>query len=78
MDGKISQVSPDAVEDKATGLFSYIVQVTIDTSLFEDDGSEVEVMPGMIASIDVLAGKRTVLEYVWRPMMKVKERAFRD
>ncbi len=78
IDGKILQVSADAVEDRTTNLFSYVVQVTIDTSLFEDDGSEVEVMPGMIASIDVLAGKRTVLEYFWRPMVKVKERAFRD
>ena len=78
IDGKILQVSADAVEDRSTQLFSYIVQVTIDTSLYEDDGSEVEIMPGMIASLDVLAGKRTVLEYFWRPMVKVKERAFRD
>jgi adhesin transport system membrane fusion protein len=78
IDGKILQVSADAVEDRSTQIFSYIVQVTIDTSLYEDDGSEVEVMPGMVASLDVLAGKRTVLEYFWRPMVKVKERAFRD
>ena len=78
IDGKILQVSADAVEDRSTQIFSYIVQVTIDTSLYEDDGSEVEIMPGMIASLDVLAGKRTVLEYFWRPMVKVKERAFRD
>ena len=78
IDGKILQVSADAVEYRSTQIFSYIVQVTIDTSLYEDDGSEVEIMPGMIASLDVLAGKRTVLEYFWRPMVKVKERAFRD
>ncbi len=78
IDGKIIQVSPDAVKDQATGAFSYIVQVSLDTTLYEDDGSEVEVIPGMVASIDVLAGKRSVLEYLWRPMVKVKERAFRD
>ena len=42
------------------------------------DGSAVEVFPGMVASLDVLAGKRTVLEYIWQPMAKVKERAFKD
>ena len=78
IDGEIMQVSPDAVQDPATGLFSYIAQVSIDNTLYEDDGSEVEIIPGMVASIDVLAGKRTVLEYFWRPMVKVKERAFRD
>ena len=35
-------------------------------------------LPGMVASIDVLAGKRTVLDYFWQPMAKVKERAFTD
>jgi adhesin transport system membrane fusion protein len=78
IDGKIIQVSPDAVQDQATGGFSYIIQVSLDNVLYEDDNSEVEVIPGMVASVDVLAGKRTVLEYFWRPMVKVKERAFRD
>ena len=55
-----------------------MVQVSIESSLFEDDGTKVEIIPGMVASIDVLAGKRSVLEYFWRPITKVKERAFRD
>ena len=33
---------------------------------------KVEILPGMVASVDVLAGKRTVLDYIWNPMMKVK------
>ena len=78
IDGKVLKVSADAVEDQATRLAYYVVDVSIDTNLFEDDGSEVEVLPGMVASIDVLAGKRTVLDYFWQPMAKVKERAFTD
>ena len=30
----------------------------------EDDGSAIEILPGMVASIDVLAGKRTVFDYI--------------
>ncbi|GIR86542.1 MAG: hypothetical protein CM15mP86_00010 [Gammaproteobacteria bacterium] len=32
----------------------------------------------MVASVDVLAGKRTILDYIWNPMMKVKDRALTD
>ena len=78
IDGKVLKVSADAVEDRATGLSNYVVDVSIDSNLYEDDGSMVEVLPGMVASIDVLAGKRTVLDYIWNPMAKVKERAFTD
>ena len=78
IDGKVLKVSADAVEDPNTGFSMYQVDVSLDSSLYEDDGSEVEVFPGMVASIDVLAGKRTVLEYIWQPMAKIKERAFKD
>ncbi len=78
IDGKVLKVSADAVEDKSTGLSYYIVDTSIDSSLYEDDGSQVEILPGMVASVDVLAGKRTILDYIWNPMTKVKERAFTD
>jgi adhesin transport system membrane fusion protein len=78
IDGKVRKVSADAVTDGSTGLTAYIVETSIDSQLFEDDGSIVEVLPGMIASMDVLAGKRTILEYLWQPMAKIKERAFTD
>ena len=71
-------MSADAVDDKATGMTYYLVDVSIDTTLYEDDGSEIEILPGMVASVDVLAGKRTILDYMWQPMAKVKERAFTD
>ena len=78
IDGKVIKVSADSVKDTATGITSYVVETSIDSALFEDDGSMVEVLPGMVASLDVLAGKRTVLEYIWQPMAKIKERAFTD
>jgi adhesin transport system membrane fusion protein len=78
IDGKVLKVSADASQDPNSGLTAYKVDVSLASSLYEDDGSTVEIFPGMVASIDVLAGKRTVLEYFWQPMAKVKERAFKD
>ena len=54
----------DAVEDKSTGFSYYRVDASIDGDLYEDDGSKVEILPGMVASVDVLAGKRTILDYL--------------
>ena len=78
IDGEVLKVSADAVDDKSTGMSYYLVDVSIDTTLYEDDGSAIEILPGMVASIDVLAGKRTIFDYIWQPMAKVKERAFTD
>ena len=71
-------VSADAITDQQTGSQFYLVDVSIDGILYEQDGSEVTILPGMVASIDVLSGKRTVLEYFWQPIARTKDIAFRE
>jgi adhesin transport system membrane fusion protein len=61
-----------------TGEQYYNADVSINGTLYEDDGTEVTILPGMVASIDVLSGKRTILEYFWQPIAKTKDRALRD
>ena len=78
IDGKVMNVSADALADKNTGAQHYLVDVSIEGTLFENDGSEVIILPGMIASLDVLSGKRTVLDYFWQPMARTKSKALRD
>ena len=78
IDGKVIGISADAITDQQTGVQAYIVDVSIDGTLFETDGSEVTILPGMVASIDVLSGKRTILDYFWQPISKTKDKAFRE
>ena len=66
------------MEDKQTGIQYYWVDVSIEGSLYEDNGDEVVILPGMIADIDVLSGKRTILDYFWQPISRTKERAFKE
>lgn len=78
IDGNVLSISADAMLDNKAGLDFYLVNVTIAGKLYEDDGSEVIILPGMVATIDVLSGKRTILDYFWQPIAKTKERALRD
>ena len=64
MVGTISKsVSADATTDQKTGEQYYNVDVFLSGELYEADGSRVVVIPGMVASIDILSGKRSVLDY---------------
>lgn len=80
VDGRVLRISPDAVVDeKNQGASHYLVDVAIEGELIlEDTGVAVTFIPGMTATVDVLSGKRTVLEYIWQPMAKVQELALRD
>lgn len=78
IDGTVKNISADAVGDDQGGSQYYLVDVSIDGTLYENDGREVTILPGMQASLDVLAGKRTVLDYFWQPIAKTKDKALRD
>ncbi len=78
IDGAVVGISADSLSDKQTGQQFYLVDVTLIGSLYEPDGSDVVILPGMGASIDVLSGKRTVLDYFWQPIARTKDKALRD
>ena len=78
IDGKVLSISADALTDPQTGLQFYSVDVSLDGTLYEDSGEEVAILPGMVASIDVLSGKRTILDYFWQPISKTRDKAFRE
>ena len=78
IDGKVTSISADAISNKQTGLQYYLVDVSMRGTLYEDNGDEVIILPGMVASIDVLSGKRTILDYFWQPIAKTKNTAFRE
>ena len=78
IDGRVISISADAMSDQQSGEQFYLVDVSIDGMLYEADGSDVTILPGMVASIDVLSGKRTILDYFWQPIAKTKDKALRD
>ncbi len=78
IDGLVQSISADAISDQQTGQQYYLVDVSIQGTLYEDNGEEVIILPGMVASIDVLSGKRTILDYFWQPISKTRDAAFRE
>jgi len=78
VDGRVLRISPDAVVDEKNGGVSYYtIDVAIEGELLVNE-EPVIFIPGMTATVDVLSGKRTVLEYFWQPLAKVQELALRD
>lgn len=72
--GKVSYISPDAIaEQSAQGeMLFYRVQVKLDEEVnLRRLGRSVKVQPGMTAGIDILTGRKTVLNYLTKPIAKV-------
>jgi len=76
--GTLTKVSADTVFREETKSSAYSVNVSIDTEIYESEGIPVSIVPGMIAQVDIIRGERTILEYFWQPVAKMKDSAFRE
>jgi adhesin transport system membrane fusion protein len=79
LDGEIVRIGADAVtrSERDEEEF-FVVQIRTEDNILGADGVAVEIMPGMVTQVDILAGKKTVLEYLTRPVVRVKENALRE
>ena len=79
LEGRILRIGADAVRrserDEAE---VFVIVVRTQGALFSADGTQVRIIPGMIAEIDILAGRRRVIDYVLQPLERVRARAFRE
>lgn len=66
---KVVSISPDAVTDEEGNSF-YLVQMLTEDNALERKGEILPIIPGMIASVDILTGEKTVMEYLLKPFIK--------
>ena len=79
MKGKVEHISADAITDEQQKTSYYLIKVRTDSaSLTSKDGKELPIIPGMVAEVDVLTGKKTVLEYILKPIIKTARGALRE
>jgi len=80
MDGVIANISADAVssEERGQTQYYYIARVETSSSVMNSLGKKLPIIPGMQAQVDVITGHKTVLRYLLKPIIGVKENAFRE
>ena len=74
----VTQISPDTIEDKEKNVWYYQVRLKTDSSVLGSAADPLPIIPGMTVQADILTGKKTVLDYLLKPILKTKELAFRE
>lgn len=74
LDGQVEHISADTITDERGNTF-FLVRVRTEGSGF---GEEHPVIPGMTAQVDIITGKRTVLEYLLKPVLRARANALTE
>ncbi len=77
LEGTVENISADTIEDER-GENYYLVKVRTKTNAMEYHGEKLPIIPGMTAQVDVLTGKKSVLDYLLKPILKAKQNALRE
>jgi adhesin transport system membrane fusion protein len=78
LDGRVVQVSADSIYDEAQKEAYFRVIVETDRSYLESAGHRLPITPGMIADTQIITGRKSILSYLLKPVLKAKGDALRE
>lgn len=85
LDGVVENISPDTLRDERQGKqpvadatddahsFYRVLVRTTQNNLKTPDGKSLPIIPGMTASVEMLSGRKTVLQYLLKPLNRARE-----
>ena len=75
--GEVSDISADTIKNEK-GEFFYRVKVRTKENALYRKGETLPIIPGMIATVDIQTGKKTVMEYLMKPFFKTVENSMNE
>jgi len=77
LEGFVEAISADTIEDD-NGESFFKVKLRTQKNAITYHSAELPIIPGMTASIDILTGKKSVLAYLLKPILRAKQNAMRE
>ena len=74
LEGKLEHIGADSVIDEKGNAF-YVVRVRTNQAKL---GDNLPIIPGMVCTVDILTGKKTILDFLLKPILKAKQDALRE
>lgn len=76
--GEIERISADTILDEETGESFYHVTVRTERNTLGTEENPLPIIPGMIATVDILTGEKSILDYLLKPLNKARSEALRE
>jgi len=67
LNGKVLFISSDSQTDETTRTSYYLVRIEADGEFAPD----LPILPGMVANVNILTGKKTIMEYILKPLKDI-------
>lgn len=75
LDGEVVMISPDTMQDEAKpDVFYYRAYIRTENDTLENDvGASLPIVPGMVATVDIRTGQKTIFDYLMKPLNHARD-----
>ena len=77
LDGHVINISPDTITEKDDKTY-YLVRIETEKNYIGEKDKSMKIIPGMVADVDIITGKKTILDYILKPILKTKQYTFTE
>lgn len=77
LQGRLERIGADTVEDGKGNVF-FEIDVRTAKNHLGTDSAPLPIAPGMVAETEVIVGKRTIMTYLMKPVLRAKDRALTE
>ena len=78
LEAELEHISADSIINEEDGESYYIIRLRTNKNYLEKNGDKLNIIAGMTADVDILTGKKSVLDYILKPILKARDRALRE
>lgn len=75
--GQLEMIGADSITDEKGNSY-YLVRVRTNKNFLESRHGNLPIIPGMVATVDIITGKKTILSYLLKPIIRAREMALRE
>jgi adhesin transport system membrane fusion protein len=77
LEGKLVRIGANSVKDNEGNIF-FEIEVRTEKNYMGSEDNPLPITPGMVAETEVITGKRTIMEYLMKPILRAKDRALTE
>ena len=78
LDGLVSLIGVDSVVDEVTGERYFPITVETTDRFLKGSETQLPIIPGMVGTVDILTGEKSILNYILKPIRRAKDEALRE
>ena len=77
LEGELVRIGANSVNDRDGNIY-FEIEVTTEKNHLGEDDNPLPIIPGMVAETEIITGKRTIMDYLLKPVIRARDRALTE